>query len=84
MTLYIRNTTPHGDSVLRLSGRIRSDDLRELEVLIAINDGRVVLDLEEVHLVDCSGLEFLGRWESSGIELRGCPPWIRERMEVRA
>ena len=84
MKLHIRNTTSNGDSVLRLGGRIRSDDLTELEVLIAIHEGRVVLDLEEVHLVDRTGLESLGRWESGGIELRRCPPWIRERIEARA
>ena len=78
MTLHIRNTTNNGESILKLSGRIRSDDLSELQSLIVANSGRVILDLEEVELVDRSVVGLLGRWERGGVELRSCPPWIRE------
>ena len=70
MTLHIRNTIDDGDSVLKLSGRIRSDDVSELQKLIATNNGRVVLDLEEVNLVDRSVVEYLGLWEREGLEIR--------------
>ena len=78
MTLLIRIIADDGESVLRLIGRIRSDELDELQTLIATNGGRVVLDLEEVELVDRSVVGFLGRRERDGVELRSCPPWIRE------
>jgi len=78
MTLLIRNIANDGEAVLKLSGRIRSDDLEELQRLIAGNKGRVILDLEEVDLVDRSVVGSLGRWEHEGVELRSCPSWIRE------
>jgi hypothetical protein len=84
VTLHIRNTNHNGDSVLKLSGRIRSDDLSELQMLIATNNGRVVLDLEEVNLVDRTVVEYLGLWERDGVELRNSPKWIREWISGEA
>ena len=84
VTLHIRNTNDNGDSVLKLSGRIRSDDLSELRLLIATNNGRVVLDLEEVNLVDRTVVEYLGLWERDGVELRNSPNWIREWISREA
>lgn len=84
MTLLIRNANDNGDSVLKLSGRMQSDDLSELQKLIATNNGRVVLDLEEVNLVDRTVVEYLGLWERGGIELRRCPKWIREWISREA
>jgi hypothetical protein len=84
VTLHIRNTNDSGDSVLKLSGRIRSDDLSELQLLIALNNGRVVLDLEEVNLVDRTVVEYLGLWERDGVELRNSPTWIREWISREA
>jgi hypothetical protein len=63
--------------VLRISGRIAGEDLEVLRV--ALEEGRVVaIDLAEVELVDRDGVELLALNESSGIELRHCPAYIRE------
>jgi hypothetical protein len=84
VTLHIRNTIDDGDSLLKLSGRIQSDDLSELQELIATNNGRVALDLEEVNLVDRTVVEYLGLWEREGVELLSCPKWIREWISREA
>ena len=63
--------------VLRISGRIASDDL-EL-VRAAVDDGHVVaLELTEVELVDRDAVKLLASCEADGIELRHCPAYIRE------
>jgi hypothetical protein len=44
-------------------------------------DGRtqqIVLDLEQVRLVDLDAVHFLAVCETKGIELRHCPPYVRE------
>jgi anti-anti-sigma regulatory factor len=73
-------------SILRLSGRIESEQLEQLKAQIGGGTHRLVLDLEEVKLVDRDVVHFLGLCESKGIELRYCAPYIREwifREKVR-
>ena len=65
---------------LRLSGRIRSEDLASIRS--AMNDGRVrkMLDLTDVDLVDIAVVQFLISCEDEGVELMRCPPYVREWM----
>jgi hypothetical protein len=65
-------------ATLRLIGRIRSQDLPDLESKMAIDRPTAVLDLAEVMLVDVDVVRFLGSIESHGIQLRHCPPFVRE------
>ena len=78
MTLRIVKV-PHGArTVLKLIGRIRSENLDEL---CGQMDGRtsgIVLDLQEVTLVDVEVVRFLGICEAKGVELAHCSPYIRE------
>jgi anti-anti-sigma regulatory factor len=70
----------NGDVVLTLSGRLRADNVGELGALLAAEPpGRaVVLDLTDVVLVDRDTVRFLRARVRDGIELRNCPPYIRE------
>lgn len=43
---------------------------------------KIVLDLANVKLVDREVAIFLGQCESRGIELRNCPPYIREWIRL--
>ena len=63
---------------LLLSGRIQSDRIGCIRS--AMNDGcaRKILDLSEVTLVDAAVVGFLMRCEEEGVELAGCPPYVRE------
>ncbi len=63
---------------LRLSGRIQSQHLRELQVQIDSCTQKTMLDLEEVKLVDRATVQFLGSCESNGLGLLNCPLYIRE------
>jgi hypothetical protein len=64
--------------VLRLSGRMQATHLELLRARIDKNMRSVALDLEEVTLVDIDVVRFLRTYESQGIELRHCAPYIRE------
>lgn len=66
--------------VLRLSGRIDAEHVRELRACMARHGPHVVLDLEEVQLVDVAVVRLLARCEEEGAELRHCSRYIREWM----
>ena len=66
--------------VIKLSGRMRAENLGELEKLISAEaDGRrIILDLKDLKLVDQDAVNFLRRCEADNITLKNCPPYIRE------
>ena len=78
MTFRSEKVSNGKNTVLWLSGRIQSEHLEELRSQIGSNGGPIVLDLDEVTLVDVGVIRFLGNCEREGIELRHCPPFVRE------
>jgi hypothetical protein len=63
---------------LRLSGRIQSQHMRELQIQIESSSQKTALDLEDVKLVDRATVQFLGCCESKGLDLLNCPVYVRE------
>jgi anti-anti-sigma regulatory factor len=80
MTLKIETASAGEAAVLRLVGRIQSDDVDELRARIHGQRTRVVLDLDEVTLVDLEVVDFLVACEGEGVELLHCSPYIQEWM----
>jgi anti-anti-sigma regulatory factor len=77
MTCRIDRLSIEDTVVLRISGRIKGEDQDVLRT--ALEEGRVIaLDLTEVELADRDAVTLLVRTERNGIELRHCPPYIRE------
>jgi len=64
--------------VLRISGRIARDDVDVLRSALDQERGPIAMDLAEVGLVDRSAVNLLVLSETRGVELRNCPPYIRE------
>lgn len=64
--------------VLRVCGHIRAEHVSAIEELVANENGRVVLDLGEVTLVDREAVSYLAACERRGIELRNCPLFMQE------
>ena len=81
MALKIEKAVDGKCVVLRLSGRLRSENLGELKSLIAESGPTVVLDLDEVTLVDVESINFLMQCHAEGIELQHCPPYICEWIQ---
>jgi anti-anti-sigma regulatory factor len=70
----------NGQVVLKISGRLDRENLRELKSLIELEgaDRQIVLNLRELMLVDHEAVRFLSDCDSNGIELQNCPPYIWE------
>ena len=80
MTLRIEVTSEGQRVVIHLAGRIRAENLGDLEGRIARN-GSIVLDLDEVTLVGVEVVRFLSDAEAAGVELRHCPRFVREWID---
>src|SRR3954449_8321278 len=83
MTLKIKRTTEGPRVVFALVGRIRHEQVEELDALFDRDseDGNITLDLQEIKLVDREAIQFLARREAEGVEIRNCPAYIREWIE---
>jgi hypothetical protein len=80
MTWRIEKVAVQGRTILRLSGRIQSESLAELETQIEGHGPHVALDLNEVTLVDVGVVRFFLACEARGVELLACSPYIRHWM----
>ena len=80
MTLRIEKAADRRKTIIRLSGRLRSEHLSELERQADEAQSPTALDLEGVTLVDIEVVRFLNECEKNGIALLHCWPYIREWM----
>jgi anti-anti-sigma regulatory factor len=80
MTLKIEKDSDGRKTVIRLSGRLRSEHLDELKTQMDGDQSRIALDLDGVTLVDVDVIRFLTACEESGVNLLHCWPYIREWM----
>ena len=80
MTLRIQKSAKEEVVAFTLSGRIRAEEVAELQRLFDVEgeDRCIVLDLKEVKLVDRDAVRFLARCIVNGIQLENCPAYIRE------
>ena len=78
MTLRIvTDSSPHA-STIRLIGRMQAEHIEHVNAELAGGRHRVVLDLDELTLADVEAIRFLAALERDGVELRHCPPFVRE------
>jgi hypothetical protein len=85
----IRRFEDSGRVIFALSGRIEEESLAELKKLLEAESGAesgtpsngIVLNLEDVKLVHRSAVKFLVSCEARGMELRGCPAYVRVWMQ---
>ena len=71
--------TGNGQVLFTLSGRIETEDIKQLQELLAVEalGQPLTLDLKDVTLVNQDAVKFLGRCEADGIKLENCPLHIR-------
>jgi len=82
MTMFKIEKLTEGDTtVLRLVGRMNTQQLEELRKLIADAEPKVRLDLSEVTLVDVDVIRFLGNQERRGVQLSNCSRYVREWIQ---
>ena len=65
--------------ILIISGRITAEDLDVLRDVLAQESRAVAaIDLKNVLLIDRDAVKFMVVAEANGVELRNCPPYVRE------
>ena len=71
--------TGNGQVLFTLSGRIETEDIKQLQELLGVETSgqQMILDLKDVMLVNQDAVKFLGRCEADGIKLQNCPLHIR-------
>jgi anti-anti-sigma regulatory factor len=81
VTYRIHHSVQAGANVFVLSGVLDEDHTTRLEELLATAaNGRIVLDLRDITLVDRAAVQFLARVEMAGTELVNCPEYVRSWM----
>lgn len=78
MALRIEKVSDGRLVIVRLSGRLQSEHLKELKAYLEGLTQQVVLDLDQVKLVDREAVCFLAACEANGTHLSQCSPYIRE------
>jgi anti-anti-sigma regulatory factor len=70
----------NGEVVLKLSGRMTSENVPELQALVSseATSRNIILDLKDLTIVDRDAVSFLQGREADGVELKNCPIYIRE------
>jgi hypothetical protein len=70
----------NGRVVLKLSGRIEAEDVKELQEVLAAETAaqRMVFGLKDMMLINQDGIEFLAHCDADRITLGNCPLYIRE------
>lgn len=81
MVLRIESVSNRQVMILRLSGRLQSENVEQLKEQIENSTISVILDLGEVKLVDRDAVRFLGTCEANGVQLSQCPPYIRDWID---
>jgi hypothetical protein len=78
--LKILKSTKNAFVIFTLIGRVEGEDLEELKRVLGLEarDGKLVLDLKDVTLVDQLAIRFLARCEAEGVTLENCPAYIRD------
>jgi hypothetical protein len=73
----------NGQELFTLSGRIETEEVKELQRLLALeaSEHQLSLVLQDVTLVNQDAVEFLARCEASGIRLKDCPRHIRRWID---
>ena len=83
----VRRSEDKGLVTFSLSGRIEEEQVAELQKLLEVEAGgnsiAVVLDLADVRLVYREAVKFLADCEAGGVEVRNCPPYVREWIGKR-
>lgn len=80
MVLKIERISGKRRTRICLSGQLRYEHLDQLKSEVERDGPRVALDLEEVDLVDIDAVRFLNAFESTGVSILNCSPYIREWM----
>ena len=75
--------TGDGQVLFTVSGRIETEDIKQLQQLLAVEPfgKQLTMDLRDVTLVNQDAVKFLTRCEADGIKLENCPLHVRKWID---
>jgi ABC-type transporter Mla MlaB component len=76
VSIRIQTTTEASRTVIRIDGRLRLEDLDELDRVFRSVQGATALDLSDLQTADRAGVKTLREYVSLGAELQGVSPYI--------
>jgi len=73
----------NGQELFTLSGRIETEEVKELQRLLPLeaSEHQLSLVLQDVTLVNQDAIQFLARCEADSIMLENCPAYIRQWID---
>jgi ABC-type transporter Mla MlaB component len=84
VTIRITKTVDDRQTVLKVDGRLKADDVEELSRAYQSVQGAPALDLSELQSADRDGVAILRELVSLGAEVRGASPYIELLLRTRA
>jgi len=76
VAIRIIQTVDDCQTVLKVDGWLKADDVEELSRVSQSVQGATALDLSELHSADREGVAVLRELVSLGMEIRGASPYI--------
>ncbi len=83
MSIRITRTSDARETVLRIDGQLRSEDIAELAKEHRSVEGPLVLELSNLQSADPAGVEVLRDLVSMGVQIRGASPYIELLLKRR-
>ena len=84
VTIRISKTADDRQTVLKVDGRLKADDVEELTRAYRSVQGASVLDLSELQSADREGVEILRELVAMGAEIRGASPYIELLLRAKS
>ena len=84
VTIRITKTADAPQTVLKVDGRLKADDIEELTRAYQSAQGATALDLSELQSADSAGVEILRELVSMGAEVRSASPYIELLLKTKS
>jgi ABC-type transporter Mla MlaB component len=83
VSIRISKTMDDRQTVLKVDGRLKADDVEELTRAYRSLEGATALDLSELQSADRAGVEILRDLVSMGVEIRRASPYIELLLKTK-
>ncbi len=84
VTIRISKTADERQTVLKVDGRLKADDVGELALAYRSARGATVLDLSELQSADRACVAVLKELVALGAEVRGASPYLELLMRTKS
>jgi anti-anti-sigma regulatory factor len=83
MSIRVSVKTEPDSTVLKVDGRLRSEDVQELAQASQSIGGNLILDLSDLHSADPQGVELLRQLIERTSQVRGLSPYLELLLKAK-